>query len=103
MKSSKQCPKCNSLKIALLPKLDRIEEDETPHEEKVGYQLETTRIGSFVLTGAPEYFGKLLSYICTACGYTEVYVAEPGTVPWASLRGLVWLNGNPRSSESPYR
>jgi hypothetical protein len=100
MRDNKQCPKCKSLKIAMLPKVDRSGQFDHPAEAVVGFQ-ETPNSGFF--GEAQSYEGELASYVCTSCGFHEVYVHDPGKVPWNELKGLVWINGEAPESGGPFR
>ena len=104
MKASKQCPKCDSLRIGYFEKVyDRVHgQGEAPAVsshmpqsagvvEKRGWLI-TKLVGT----------GEMEAYLCADCGYFEQYVKDPENVPYDKLEGFHWLN--PESSEAgPYR
>lgn len=86
MKMSRQCPKCQSLKVGYLESLlDSEGERET--SQKIGKVTE--ELWNFRVNTAA---GEVEAYICTECGYFETYVKEAKSVPWDDMFGFHWLN-----------
>ena len=98
MKASKQCPKCDSLKVGYLENvLDRGQAGSAV-QATVGH---TEPHGNWVIKSF-EYVGNLEAFICADCGYFEHYVKSPKEVPYDKLEGFHWLNPEP-PEEGPYR
>lgn len=121
MKRTKQCPKCQSLRIGYLP--DQPDADgvvtrpDTPGVDpglpafnSVDERLPVRALGtskesverSWLSLGLTPLLGRLEAYVCTDCGYHETYVASPATVRWDKLVGFAWVN-DPGEPEGPYR
>lgn len=100
MKDSKQCPKCNGLRIGYLENL--------PDENAAG-TASTQAIGTSDVLEGSSLFGRYVhsrhdieAYLCTDCGFLESYVKSPKTIPYESLKGFRWAN--PQSPpEGAYR
>jgi len=100
MKSSKQCPKCHSLKIGYLEQTFDYNTDDGADlhaPEPVGV---IPKKGWVLTTNVPT--GELEAYLCADCGYFETYVKSPGSVPFEELRGFRWVNVAP-PADGPFR
>ena len=96
MKASKQCPKCDSLRVGYLEKVIDRGKDASEKDAVVG---RTELEGWF---GGCDFVGELEAYVCADCGYFEQYVKSPEDVPYDKLQGFHWLN--PEAAEAgPYR
>lgn len=83
MKKSKQCPKCDSL--------------------KVGYLENVMAWGPpFYKPGRPFSRGDLAAFVCGDCGYFETYLTNPKTdlEKLSDIDGFRWLNAD---QNRPYR
>ena len=123
MKRTKQCPKCQSIKIGYLP--EQPDADDVLVAPKVaGIDPSMPAIGSQAARSLPPrtlglstdsvesgfwqhgtvtpLIGRLEAYVCTDCGYHETYVASPAAVPWKKLVGFVLIN-EPGARVGPYR
>ena len=97
MKASKQCPKCNSLRVGYLETVaDKGEYDTSTWSAAIG---KTETKGWF---GGGKVVGELEAFLCADCGYFEQYVKSPEKVPYDKLQGFHWLNPEP-PEEGPYR
>lgn len=98
MKKSKQCPKCDSLRVGYLENMP----------DKIGCQREPRFAGTAQKHDhrwherSYSFVGELEGYVCTDCGYVETYVKSPETVKFADLDGFVWLNAEP-DPRGPFR
>src|SRR4051812_43947615 len=100
MKRTRQCPKCQSVRIGYLPEqpdaddviprpehpaLDRslpaIGTNSTLAIRTLGMSTESVNTGVWMHGNVRPMIGKLEAYVCTECGYHETYVASPETVP----------------------
>lgn len=94
MKTSKQCPKCKSLRIGHIEtQLDLAHAGPAPGHVGQGP-------GSI---WRHEYVGELESYVCTECGHRESYVKDPGAVRWDRIKGFRWVNEDPGDGSGPFR
>ena len=84
MKSTLQCPKCNSTRIGYLNRVEG--ESASDPDRKVGRRRED--VGW--LGDGYRPVGDLEGYVCTDCGYFEEYVRNPRSVPWDTLQGFRW-------------
>lgn len=122
MKRTKQCPKCQSLRIGYLP--DQPDADDSVHhipphggdprlrsfpslEENlparaVGRSKESVETGWLQHGTVIPLLGRLEAYVCTDCGYHETYVTSPAALPWEKLVGFAWVNV-PGDPDGPYR
>ena len=104
MKASKQCPKCDSLRVGYLERVH----DQTVHDEasKSPWAYASKKVGVIESSGwlrsYEEGHGLLEAYLCADCGYYETYVKSPEDVPYEKLQGFHWLNPEP-PEEGPYR
>ncbi len=89
MKKTKQCPKCESRRVARVPVQPDDAGGRAPRARMM-YADTETRIG--ILEG----------YVCADCGYFESYLKNPHRVMWSEMVGLEWLNPEPEP-EGPYR
>lgn len=122
MKRTKQCPKCQSLKVGYLPSQpDADDVVSQPTSSGGDPSMPAVRIGvgglahravgvstDIMETGwlshGPVHplLGKLEAYVCAECGYHETYVGSPSTLPWGKLVGFRWVN-DPVDPSGPYR
>lgn len=94
MKKTKQCPKCQSIKIGWL-------EDPSLPGERNAVGFHDADSGFF---GEPwEFHGALEALVCTSCGFYEKYVTTPDSVPWDKIDGFHWVNAEPHEEPGPYR
>ena len=96
MKASKQCPKCDSLRIGYLETVTDLGNNNAPLNAVVGRTTPSSWISN------SEVHGELEAYLCADCGYFEHYVKSPESVPYDKLEGFHWLNPEP-PEEGPYR
>jgi hypothetical protein len=94
MKKSKQCPKCNSLKIGYVERLP--DRDGDPQGVAC---YDGTPESSFRTTLVTH---EVEGYLCTDCGYVETYVKSPRSVPYEKIPGFRWVNPE-TLEEGPYR
>jgi predicted nucleic-acid-binding Zn-ribbon protein len=101
MKASKQCPKCDSLKVGYLEQvLDAVDPGTRGHKPAiVGKTPVETKFFGTTIEGVADA-GELEAYICTACGYYETYVKQPASVPFDKLDGFHWLNAEAKEEKS---
>ncbi len=92
MRTSNKCIKCGSLAIGHLP---RIYEEGGRNEA-----LQTSTLGFIGTTKRGA--GPLEVFVCTACGYFETYVKDPGNVPFEKIRDFRWVN-DPNAQRGTYR
>jgi hypothetical protein len=121
MKRTKQCPKCESLRIGyLVSQIDAndlvVKPDSrklsphvpvTMHHEQVaprmlGVSKEVIKTGALTYGDVSQLIGRLEAYVCTECGYHESYVQDPSAVRWTDIVGFSWVN-EPAESEGIYR
>ena len=104
MKASKQCPKCNSLKVGRLEEVwdvDTERSGETFKSQPVGFVVKKRQLGKRLIEeNVPT--GELEAYLCASCGYFETYVKHAETIPFDELDGFSWLNPA-IGEEGPYR
>ncbi|GEM_PF-3259855 len=116
MKRSKQCPKCQSLRIGhiafqvdandVLVSRDEREDHQFINAARqavsrsLGIQRTPRRVDG--VGKALPLVGQLEAFVCTECGYHETYVREPKTVPWNDLQGFTWVNPDP-VADGPFR
>ena len=112
MKASKQCPKCDSLRVGYLEALPDVHDRSggpgttaPVKHQAVGVVVTRPAQKTFIGLVAPEASvvqGELEAYLCADCGYFEHYVKSPEDVPFDKLEGFHWLN--PEAAEAgPYR
>lgn len=94
MKLSRQCPKCQSLKVGYLEKILDHQGEGSVTSQKIGKVSE--KLWAYRVQTAA---GETEAYICTECGYYETYVKEPGSISWNDMVDFHWLN--PPPSEEP--
>ncbi len=97
MKRSKQCPKCESLRVGYLPS-----QPDAAHGKvsarTVGNDLAQKSMWN-IYRGLS---GTLEAYMCADCGYYESYVKDVGLVELENLDGFRWVNpAKPKAD--PYR
>ena len=100
MKKSKQCPKCDSLRIGCMnihPGGDRV-----GMMKDVEVVLETEGKKQLWFADKQE-IGDLEAFVCTKCGYYESYVRSPERFNWEALEGFHWVNPPPQDGPGPYR
>lgn len=116
MKRSKQCPKCQSLRIGhlafqvdandVLVHRDQREDLQfiTAARQTVSRTLGLARTPVTLGDGstALPLVGQLEAYVCTDCGYHETYVRDPKSVAWSDLQGFTWVNSKP-PEDGPFR
>src|SRR5262245_58245088 len=114
MKRTKQCPKCESVRIGYLEEQldadDRVEHADRSHPDRIravhGFTPRFAGVHSVPVWGnTPSYrplVGALEAYVCTDCGYFETFVKEPRTVAWEQLVGFSWVNPPPPEG-GPFR
>ena len=95
MKKSKQCPKCQSLRVAYLP--TQVDEGDVYYNRKVA---RTKKSGFY---GVSPGVGELEAYLCADCGYFETYVKEPKKMEWDKLIDLQWVNPPQQDEPGPCR
>lgn len=113
MKRSKQCPKCQSLRVGYLAA--QADADDSFHSEgkhfsraeeatnrPVGHSDQIVETGFWAFGDVRLLLGELEAYVCVDCGYHESYVKSPESLEWESLRGFSWVNP-PQSGDGPYR
>lgn len=116
MKRSKQCPKCQSLRIGHLAfQVDANDvlvarDEEQDHQfinaarqavsRSLGIRRTAIRIAE--VGKVLPVVGQLEAYVCTACGYHETYVRDPKAVAWDDLQGFTWVNSEP-PEDGPFR
>jgi len=102
MKSSKQCPKCHSLRIGYLE--NAYELCEALSSSGVPFAKVSIGILEAGEPGAKREIpsGRVESFVCTECGYFETYVKDPLSVPFEHLKGFHWINPEDTGS-GPYR
>ena len=93
MKASKQCPKCDSLRVGYL---ENVLDSWGP-----SYPLKPAKMGKVGLNPISAT-GELEAYICAECGFYETYVKDPGALDFDNIVGFHWLNPPPLE-EGPYR
>ncbi len=89
MKKSKQCPKCDGLKIGFL----KLQADRAQHSSARAVGKNESGI----------WTGNLEAYVCTECGYFESYVKAPEKLGWNDLMGFRWINPPQQDDPGPYR
>jgi len=118
MKRSKQCPKCQSLRIGHLAfqvdaneiGLHRENADAEErqfinrHGQAVSRAAGVMRTKDLIgrLGAVLRLVGPLEAYVCTECGYHETFVREPKTVAWDDVQGFTWVNPEP-IADGPFR
>ena len=80
MKSSNACPKCKNTEILFFPQLaDRDDKDRVRplvvHVKHYDWKDD-------------DEIGVLQAYVCRACGFTELYANEPGSIPVTKVPGV---------------
>ncbi|MGE0401844.1 MAG: hypothetical protein AB7T06_34395 [Kofleriaceae bacterium] len=116
MKRSKQCPKCQSLRIGHIAfQVDandvHVARDEREDHQYINAarQAVSRSLGIQRTVQRLEDAGRVLplvgqleAYVCTECGYHETYVRDPRSVPWHDLQGFTWVNSEP-PEDGPFR
>ena len=97
MKSTRQCPKCDSLKVGYF---EKIYEQGASRDHPVPASVGMIEGKGFL--SRDEVSGELEAYLCAACGYYETYVKDPGSISFEDLKGFQWLNPDP-SADGPFR
>jgi len=97
VKASHQCPRCGSRAVGYLPS----QPDETDSGTTTRTLGRVEKLGLLFAGRHPA--ARLESYVCTACGYHESYVHDPGGVEWEKLVGFRWVNPPPDDGDGPYR
>ena len=98
MKTTRQCPKCKSLKVGYLEAIaDHIDTARTQPQHLGAVAHKVNWAMSRV-----QPVGQLEAYVCAECGFLESYVQAASEVPFDKLPGWVWLNPDAPSNE-PYR
>lgn len=99
MKTTKQCPKCQSLDIGVL------DIAALPHgTEVLDFRPQPAGVLKRRSWPMPVFIpvGRLEAWVCTACGYYETYVKEPNAVDFDNLHSFRWASQSPPPS-GPYR
>lgn len=94
MKKSKECPKCQSLRIGYVERLP----DRDGDAQGVG-RYDATPQSNFRTTWVTH---EIEGYLCTDCGYLETYVRSPRSVPYQKIPGFRWVNPDV-PDEGPFR
>ncbi len=112
MKKSKQCPKCDSLRIGFIEVQPDVENlvaaDGGPAMRGTAVPARVVGVGKVVDSGWYNWgqisplIGTLEAYVCADCGYHESYVSEPQSVDWDSIRKFSWVNADP-ARDTPFR
>lgn len=92
MKTSKQCPKCQSLRVGHL--------EDVP-EHHVGEIARPKNL----FGGNEKYYspiGRFEAYLCAQCGFYETYIKTPNAIPFEELDGFNWIN-DVVPPDGPYR
>jgi len=90
----RRCPKCQSSHIGHLSGLP----------DTISLETELTQRALGVIVGREggqvvnQLVGQREAYVCTECGYLEIYVQDPHRVPFERLEGFSWAQ-----QEHPYR
>lgn len=97
MKRTKQCPKCESLRIGYLPSQPDVAHGRVA-ERAVGNDPDRESMWNLHRGLA----GTLEAYLCADCGYYESFVKDIERVQLDKLEGFRWVN--PETPEpTPYR
>src|SRR5689334_10987510 len=100
MRKSHICPKCNGREIVYVPRIvDRSGSDTFPLALWVGVRRKTGHGRDQLEYEAP--FGQLEAFVCQACGYAELYVADVSRLKLEDLPGATVIRGP--GSGAPYR
>jgi len=100
MKSSKQCPKCDSLKVGHLPTVPDEADDYGVLASTIGMIEKVS--GKWLKVFRSQKVGMLEAFVCTECGYYETYVKQPQEVRFGAIAGFSWVN--PRAAaQGPFR
>ena len=95
MKKSKQCPKCESLRIGHLERvIDRIGDGNAAPQA-------AARVEETGFFASDRYF-ETEAYLCAECGYLETYLRSPTALPYDKLSDFRWVNPG-ATQEGPYR
>jgi predicted nucleic-acid-binding Zn-ribbon protein len=95
MKASKQCPKCDSLRIGYLPTLPDLGRSGIG-QRSIGKELVDS------VWASDQLHGTLEAYLCGDCGYFETYIQEVSKVPLEKLEGFRWINAE-TDGAGPFR
>ena len=90
MRDSHRCPKCSHNEIIFVPRLRDTDFDVLTVDSEV----------KSVWTGERERFGQLQAFICSRCGFTEIYTVDPRNIPLSRIPGAKVLVAEP---PAPYR
>jgi hypothetical protein len=120
MRSTKRCPKCRGGRVGKLPWLlhgdhsaHRLEYRLLPLGVRGTDPLRTDGLSKEQLDSrgrlpreVPGLYGyavgRVEAYICTECGYSELYVCDPSTIDFEELTGFEWLRPD-EGGPGPYR
>jgi predicted nucleic-acid-binding Zn-ribbon protein len=83
MRNSTQCPKCKGEEILYVPQV------QDSHKDRIGLNLQEGWWVESKLVGAFE------AYICKACGFVELYVANVGELDLAEIPNARLLTKKP--------
>lgn len=101
MKKTRQCPKCDSLKIGFLPNAlpELLQEDPVSprHEEDPPQRLNPIE----QMLAQSRIVDRLEAFICTDCGFYEMYLGHPESMRFEQVDGFRWLNA--AQGANPYR
>ena len=92
MKTSKQCPKCESRRIRYLENTYDYNTDDSAQlhaPEPVGV---VPKEGWLFTKNIPT--GQLEAYLCGDCGYYETYIKNVADLPLEKLLGFRWVNSD---------
>jgi len=88
----RSCRNCAATELGLLSSLpDTVDDEQTMTEQVIGVAHDGTRVG------------RLQAIVCTKCGLLEPFVAAPDEVPFESIKGFSWLEGDGGTSGTPDR
>jgi predicted nucleic-acid-binding Zn-ribbon protein len=83
MRTTHTCPKCKNQEVIFLPQIaDRDDGDDV--------KPLSAHVVHFDWKDDVEV-GKLQSYVCRSCGYTEIYTKEAAQLPWQKVPGAKLL------------
>ena len=88
MRSTHVCPKCKNDEILFIPQL-------ADRDDKDAVRPLVVHVRHFDWKDDMEV-GKLQAYICRACGFTELYTSDVGSLPLDKIPGVQVLKGTAR-------
>src|SRR5262245_29670245 len=100
MQKTHTCPKCQSIAILFLSRVD-LQVDKYGLVEAWRIARVPQNMEGFPLPGGePVTAGIVQAYICRGCGYTELYTRDPDAIP---VDGVVVRALHGRAKTGPYR